>query len=173
MRLIVLCLNLLSVLLLVLIVSLITPFIYSKFFNRPVYIDSAFKPYLKDFESDAKKYDTDISLYKLITIFSTHVPEGIAGYCLPHSKLVVISKRSWDDLKDDGRKSLLYHEWGHCILRREHVEEEYGFPSYCPASIMYPYIEPMRRCYGEYKESYNQELFMNPFNFKKFSRRKK
>jgi hypothetical protein len=172
MRLILHTLNLIIFTLLLATVSITTPYIYSKIANVPVYTHPEFIPYMDQFKKDAKKYKVKIDLFKLVTVFSDKVKMGIAAYCLPHSKVVVVSTKSWEGLNAAGKKALLYHEWGHCILRREHVEER-SFPTYCPVSIMYPYVDPMNRCYNSLKESYNRELFTNPHNFKLFSRRKK
>ncbi len=171
MRMIEYALNLISVSLLLLCCMFSVPFMYSKFLNQPVYTDSSFNKYLDDFKSDAKRYKVDLDLYKLITVFSSDVESGIAAYCVPQRKLVVVSRRAWYYLDSVGRKALLYHEWGHCILRRDHVDTISEFPMpYCPVSLMYPSIELPSRCYGNSMESYNRELFTNPFNFKQFSR---
>ena len=153
--------------------TVVTPYIYSKLANAPVYVDPQFRPHLEQFKTDAKRYGVKLNLFKLITVFSNKVNSGTAAYCLPHSNIVVVSTRSWEGLNEQGKKALLYHEWGHCILRREHVEAEHSFPTYCPISVMYPYIDPMNRCYNSLEESYNRELFTNPYNFKLFSRSKK
>ena len=159
----------------ILLILIGTPFLISKLTNRPVYTDSAFSSYLSQFEADAKKYNTPLNLYKLVTIFSNRIntkQTGAVAFCLPSTKTVVISKTTWNGLNEDSRKALLYHEWGHCVLRREHTED-YNYVSFCPTSIMYPYIDPLKYCYRQYQESYNRELFTNPFNFKTFSRSKK
>lgn len=148
------------------------PLLVSKITNNPIYTDSEFQPYLSDFKNDAIQNKTPLNLYKLITIFSRRVDVGVAAYCIPSSKTVVISTSVWETLNEGGKKALLYHEWGHCILRREHVDQ-YDYSTLCPVSIMYPFIDPLKKCYLLNQESYNRELFTNPFNFKKFSRSKK
>jgi hypothetical protein len=148
------------------------PLLVSKVTNNPIYTDPQFQPYFIDFKNDASKNKTVLNLYKLITIFSNRVDVGVAAYCIPSSKTVVISASVWKTLNEGGRKALLYHEWGHCILRREHVDQ-YDYPALCPISVMYPFIDPLKKCYLLYQDSYNRELFTNPFNFKKFSRSKK
>ena len=69
------------------------------------------------------------------------------------------------------RKTLLYHEWGHCALKREHTEDMRVPYSFCPSSIMHPYMDPVGRCYSELEEEYLEELFTNPNNYPKISRR--
>ena len=142
------------------------PLFYSKVFNKPVYVEPQFTPFLKDFESDAKKHKINVNYYKLVTVFSDKTELGQLGYCMPHLNLVVISKRSWQHMDKTTKRLLLYHEWGHCLLKREHVEQSFDFPTYCPYSIMYPFIEPSQRCYNNHKEFYDYELFNNPYKFK-------
>lgn len=160
------------VLLLTIVAIVSIPFIYSKLSNRPVYTDPNFKTYLDLFEKDAKKHNVNLDLYKTITIFGIVSEESVAAYCVPNTKTIVVSKKTWNELDESSRKALLYHEWGHCILRRDHAEQINYF-SMCPESLMYPYIDPMKTCYKKYEDWYNEELFLNPLNFDKFSRRKK
>lgn len=141
---------------------------FSKIQNIPIYTHPQFKNYLDDFISDSKKYNKDLDLSRLVTIFSDSVSYGTAAYCIPNYKLVVVSTNVWETLSLDGKKALLYHEWGHCILRRNHTED-YIFSSLCPVSIMYPMIEPVERCYNIEKYNwYNKELFTNPNNYENF-----
>lgn len=156
----------------VVILLLSFPFILSKISNRPVYTHPSFVKYLEEFEKESDKYKVDLNLYKSITTFSFSLEEGTAGLCIPNSKTVLVSAKVWDSLDEVGRKALLFHEWGHCILRREHAEN-YLPNSFCPASLMYPYLEPLKYCYSVHRESYNRELFTNPFNFQTFSRSRK
>jgi len=156
-----------SVLLFINLTIILTAF-YSKVFNKPVYLDSEFRSYFSEFVQDGSKYGVKVDSYRLITIFSNTYSISRLAYCIPSLNLVVVSRDHWDNMDDRTRKILLYHEWGHCILKRQHVESIYNFPTYCPMSIMYPYIEPPKRCYNkDTEDSYNMELFTNPFNFKK------
>jgi Zn-dependent protease with chaperone function len=164
--------NLLIISLMTIILLLSIPFVVSKLTNRPVYTHPSFVKYLEDFEKDADKYNINLNLYKAVTIFSVSMEDGTAGFCIPNSKMVVISAKVWEGLDKPARKALLYHEWGHCILRRDHTED-YAYGSFCPTSLMYPYLDPLKYCYKNNQESYNRELFTNPFNFKTFSRSRK
>jgi len=150
------------------------PLAISELTNSPVYVDDKFKETFNSFRRDAKKYKVELNLRKHISIFSRTVQNGTAAYCAPATNTVVVSVQIWETLSDVGKKALLYHEWAHCILRRDHVEDVTFFPEFCPVSLMYPYIEPLQKCYTKDKEDwYNKELFTNPYNYRKFSRRKK
>jgi hypothetical protein len=143
----------------------------SKINNNPLYTDPAFKSYLDLFQKDANKFKIPIDLYKLTTVFSTTVPVGVLGYCVPSTNTVVISQQSWDKMDIQSRKILLYHEWGHCTLKRDHTEDLKSPYSFCPVSMMYPYIAPTNNCYSELEGEYLEELFTNPYNYPKISRR--
>lgn len=150
------------------------PLVISEFTNSPIHMDEAFREDFESFLKDAKKYKVSLNLRKHITTFSSTVDVGTAAYCVPSTNTVVVSVSSWRTLNRRGRKALLYHEWAHCILRRDHADNMQYFPRFCPVSLMYPYIEPLERCYTkESEDEYNKELFTNPHNYKKFSRRKK
>ncbi len=164
--------NLFLMIMMTLITIMAIPFFISKITNSPIYTHPAFVEYLSDFRKDADRYNVDVSYYKLVTVFSNGEQQGVAAFCLPSTKTVVIYSSTWKELTKEGRKALLYHEWGHCLLRRDHVED-INYVQLCPHSLMYPYIEPLKTCYGKYQESYNRELFTNPFNFKTFSRSRK
>jgi len=144
----------------------------SKLSNSPVYNSPEFKTYFDMFQSDAKRFKTPLRLYKLTTIFSSTVPFGVLGYCLPSTNTVVISIQAWNRMDFMRRKVLMYHEWGHCTLKRDHVEQMKPIPyPYCSNSMMYPYIDTITNCYQELEEEYLEELFTNPYNYPTISRR--
>ena len=148
------------------------PLLNSKITNTPLYVHPDFQPYLESFKRDAALYKSDVDFYKMVTVFSDVGQDSAAAYCLPATKTIVVSTRTWNSIDDKTRKALLYHEWGHCLLKREHVED-INYYTLCPESVMYPYIDPLQRCYSRYESSYNKELFTNPYNYKTFARRKK
>lgn len=148
------------------------PLSISKFYNLPLYTDPTFIPYLEKFKKDSVKYNTPINLYKLTTTFRNKLSIGVAAYCMPSTNSVVVSRESWDMLSDAGKKALLYHEWAHCTLHRDHTEDRNIPYSFCPKSIMYPYITDVEFCFTELEDQYIEELFTNPYNYEKFLRRK-
>jgi hypothetical protein len=164
-----------------LLVLLITPLllivaialIRSKFTNTPVYVHPEFHPYLESFKKDADTYKVRVDFYKMVTVFSSMKGESpVAAYCLPATNTVVVSINTWNSIDFKTRKALLYHEWGHCLLKRDHTDDV-DYSTMCPKSLMFPYIDPLQRCYRLYESSYNKELFTNPYNYKTFARREK
>ena len=129
------------------------------FKNEPLYVESEFIPLFNEFKEDAKKYKVTPVFSGLTTSFVDDMSDGILGYCVPKFNTVKISRKKWDRLDGLSRKLLMYHEWAHCTLKRDHTED-YGF--LCPDSIMHPYIDPVTSCYLSFKEWYDRELFTNP-----------
>lgn len=80
------------------------------------------------------------------------------GLCNPHIKPinVVLDKIYWQDATDMEREQLVFHELGHCILKRmKHKNDEYKG---IPLSIMGEYaMEP--DVYVKYRNEYILELF--------------
>lgn len=166
-------LNVLILTLTCLLVIIAIPLLRSKYTNTPIYVHPEFHPYLESFKKDADTYKTHVDFYKMITVFSDMRGESTAAaYCLPATNTIVVSINTWNSIDNKTRKALLYHEWGHCLLKRDHVEDINYF-TMCPESLMFPYIDPLQRCYNLYESSYNKELFTNPYNYKTFARRKK
>lgn len=133
------------------------------FKNEPLYIEEDFIVLFDAFKKDASKHNVIPRYSGLTTTFVNDIGDNILGYCLPRLNLVKISRKKWNNLSKIDRKLLLYHEWGHCTLKRDHTEDN-GF--LCPISIMHPYISPMSSCYLPFKEWYDRELFTNPNNTK-------
>lgn len=148
--------TLVTFLLLSIIVSILS---FKNFKNEPLYIENEFTPLFEEFAADAKKYEVVPVFSGLTTAFVDDIEGEVLGYCIPKFNTVKISRRKWNHLNNLSKKLLMYHEWGHCTLRREHTEES-GFV--CPISIMNPYINPTASCYSSFKEWYDRELFTNP-----------
>lgn len=132
--------------------------------NEPLVIETEFYPYFNQFKQDADAHKTIPRFSNLSTVFVNKLEGGVLAYCLPKFNTVKVSKERWNEMSSYDRKLLLYHEWGHCTLRREHVETYDSVPSGCPTSIMYPYMEPIIQCYKYNRQWYDFELFKNPNN---------
>jgi hypothetical protein len=95
--------------------------------------DDAIAPYVEEFSQDATFYNRTCTRVRDI-ILSDNVKAGIAGYCQPRFA-VVLSRTFWATADEWERRTLVYHELGHCALDLDHTEEE-------ALAIMNPYILP-------------------------------
>ena len=84
--------------------------------------DKEILPYIEEFSDDAIAYGVSCLKIKDI-ILSDNVKAGIAGYCQP-GWAVVLSKSVWKNFSAWERRTLVYHELGHCSLNAEHVADD-------------------------------------------------
>ena len=98
--------------------------------------DEAFSKYIQEFESD-----WGLNIEDLTARFNTIDQDDtkaivILGTCTTRANTtphITIDTNLWANLTDTRRKLLMYHELGHCVLFRKHVEG-YG------TSIMNPML---------------------------------
>lgn len=45
------------------------------------------------------------------------------AYCQPNTNEIVINDAQWDNFNDVAREMILFHELGHCMLQRDHLED--------------------------------------------------
>lgn len=148
-------------------------------------VNPEFKPYIQDFIASSNGIVEESDVSNLTMEFKDYgVPYRIAGTCWPHLTEIDVNKDWWEDHKSHlVRQELIYHELGHCILRRPHttisdhgddfidwvenelfklgiIEKKGLLPDNCPASYMHPVILS-ERCIRKHYNYYVTELF-NP-----------
>jgi hypothetical protein len=150
------------------VLTILTIMGWSKFTNSPIYVDREFRSFFNDFQNDAKRHNTFLHLSQLTISFEKTLPQDVAAHCFPKTNTVEVSAEIWQTLSTPQKKSLIYHELGHCVLLRDHVEDGILFSdvAVCPVSLMYPTTDPMTKCFPEFEELYAKELFTNPYNQK-------
>lgn len=130
--------------------------------NTPLLVDTEFYPFLKQFEKDSEKYQVTPNFKNMTTTFVSDISGEVLAYCIPKFNIIKVSRKKWNTLDTLSKKIVLYHEWGHCTLKREHVEDTYpNYVSRCPDSIMHPYMDPVVKCYNSNTDWYDKELFTN------------
>lgn len=143
-----------------------TYFQYNISKNKPLFVAEEFQYYFEQFKLDAVKYKVTPNYGNLSITFSEKLEMALA-YCIPDRNTIVVSRQSWEMMDEARKKITLYHELGHCTLLREHTLTGYSEENTCPHSMMYPYIDVIRKCYHTDEESYHYELFTNPNNERK------
>lgn len=102
-------------------------------------IDKDLEVYIKSFINEANKRGIEIKAENLILKFGS-TSEEICGQCskLPTSgqRTIIINNDMvcWKTAVDQNREALVFHELGHCMLDRNHRDE--NFPNDIPVSIM-------------------------------------
>lgn len=139
----------------------------SDFTNTPLFIDDSVKVFYKEFITLAKNKGSDLRLRRLTIRFANIKDKPYLAYCVPALNSVVISSKHWREMDSNKRRILIFHELGHCTLKREHVTD-YRDDLSCPKSIMYPYMESLVDCFLKHKEEYINELFVNPHGYEHY-----
>lgn len=115
-------------------------------------IDKRLIPYVEAFEEE---YGKEIPEYLIVDFRNIPDPK-IAGVCNYVYDFVFIDEPKWLMADETVREIIMFHELGHCVLKRDHVWHE--DEKRCPPSIMkYKVIDP--GCYEKYRDHYIKELF--------------
>lgn len=145
-------------------------------------IDAELKPYVQEFIYASEGTVTKRDFRGFSIGFRDYDGGNIVGTCHPAAFEVDISRTWWKSEwhTQDERIELVFHELGHCILRRGHTKkptrqdfagwlERFGFavgmfkekvklPDGCPSSFMHPYTIS-DTCVGKHFSYYINELF--------------
>jgi len=108
-------------------------------------IDSSFQTYVSNFEQAAADAGTPLTVSDLVLTFgatSSLNETGVCEWAENETPRIIVNQRIWNTLSDDDRQEVIFHELGHCVLRRVHQNGEmlaYNGTTTVPASVMYPY----------------------------------
>jgi hypothetical protein len=99
------------------------------------------EPYVQSFRDEAKKRNNSVSTDNLIITFGASQSEDVCGQCTlesgkpPH---IIINKDGscWQQANQHERECLLFHELGHCLLKRAHKTDRFPVGAY--TSLMNP-----------------------------------
>lgn len=126
-------------------------------------IDSAFQDYVNTFEQVAAQEGTPLTISDLVISFGTTPSLNETGVCEwteNETPKIIVNQRIWNTLNDYDKQEVLFHELGHCVLRRIHQSGEmsaYNGSTTVPVSVMYPYRIP-GTIYRDNMAHYNTEL---------------
>lgn len=120
------------------------------------YIQSDFHEYVKSFQDNATKCGKVLDMSSLVIKFDTEgdlISRNVLGVC--ENNEVKINPEAWKGLDSLSREELIYHELGHCLLKRSHNSNlDNGYP----VSIMYPNLF-YSMVYKMFYNNYLTELF--------------
>jgi hypothetical protein len=91
-------------------------------------------PYILQFE---QMYNKDVSTIKVEIEDKGFTNDRTLAYCVSTGS-IVIRPFAWNAMSSVSKRSLVFHELGHCVLNRKHNDDLY--PDGCPKSIMSTYL---------------------------------
>lgn len=127
-------------------------------------VDSPFIQFVNSFEQAAALQGSPMAITDLVVSFGstpTMNETGVCEWSENETPRITLNERIWRGLDDDDRQEVMFHELGHCILRRIHHTTEilaYGGALRIPESVMYPYRIP-GYVYVHNQTLYDTELF--------------
>jgi hypothetical protein len=128
-------------------------------------IPTEFQSYVSDFQQLAADNNTPVTINNLVIQFGTLSQSAEMGECdiaegTPPT--ITIDQDYWNSSDENTRKTLIYHELGHCVLHRLHRTSitSGGYP----ISLMNAYTVS-GVVYEAETAYYNQELFTNENQF--------
>lgn len=126
-------------------------------------VDSELWIYFYNFEKEAQKRGYDVSLrdadiIAYIEALNIGGPVGVCVYGVQEPSEIIVDEPFWERASDLRKELIVFHELGHCYLKRPHNEDTHSNGT-C-ASIMRSGIE---NCVDNYnsstREAYIDELF--------------
>lgn len=125
-------------------------------------IDPEFIPFVESFliEAEIRRDTIDLSTIGLEIQFGDATNStDVLGSCDRDHHIVTISEVDWNNLSNNHREALIFHELGHCILDRDHETDRLSNGEV--ASIMWPSIQG--KLFGARRKYYVDELFEHTF----------
>ena len=116
-------------------------------------IEPALEVYVNSFFTEAAKRNIALDKSNLIIRFVEDSADKYCGQCTKPKKnkqgqreiLIWKSRECWEIEPYENKEALIFHELGHCLLNREHLDA--FFPSGAPKTIMTTIIEgPYQPC---------------------------
>ena len=126
-------------------------------------VDEELWPYFQAFEEAAAERDIEVNLGSMVlsASISELEPDGTAGVCHFDSEAperVIVDRETWDAVSETLREYIVFHELGHCVRYRGHLEDTDDFGR-C-VSIMASGVEGCRPNYNaNTREAHLDELF--------------
>lgn len=132
-------------------------------------VDPLLMPYYSKMVANGKSRGKNISTNDLILKFGS-TDTNVLGYCQTYTQtnwkflteevvstpIVVINKEFFNSAGEVGRRELISHELGHCLMAKNH-DQRVASNGYAE-SLMYPYFIN-ETVFGTYENSYLDQLF--------------
>jgi hypothetical protein len=127
----------------------------------PVLQVAGFESFVQKFQDQSATEGNPVTVNNLIIQFGTMTSTAERGVCETSSAMtptITLDQDYWENVDTDAQESLVFHEMGHCVRNRVHVDtlQTTGDPS----SDMYPYTID-GPTYVRNEKIYYPELFLN------------
>ena len=86
-------------------------------------IDPEFEPYVTRFISLSQKTNRPMNSANVGIQFDDNMDSQTLGICSYGSMEIRINSKLWKKLSPSSKEMLIFHELGHCILKRDHIEK--------------------------------------------------
>lgn len=128
--------------------------------NQIYDVPAELQPYVDLFVKEAYKRGQDVSVSHLTMMFThSYDDKPILATCTYADNVIRIGKAFWDWAGPTTREQVVFHEFGHCLLGRDHDNgSTFRNNEYIPKSIMSQYLFP-EYYYATYRTYYLNELF--------------
>lgn len=141
---------------------------YNEAMIKPVFI-----PYVEKFLEAANSNHVTVSIETLRIEFGNFSAEqvNVGGVC-QHGRgfdVVTMHEGNWNKLSELQRTVTIFHELGHCLLKREHVTQGVQIAPDMPLSLMHPKVGLLADKYALEPLHYAWELF-HPGDFAYYGR---
>ena len=108
-------------------------------------VDAPFQDFVSNFEQASSEEGQALVINDLVVAFGStpNLNEtGVCEYAENETPRITINQRIWNTLNDYDKQEVMFHELGHCVLKRLHQNGEmmaYNNTVRIAESIMYPY----------------------------------
>lgn len=123
-------------------------------------VDPSLDSYVTAFENASVDNGGGVKVDNLSAQFGDLDNPSERGVCVTKgddTPTITISKTIWDRIPESERRELMFHELGHCVLFREHLDALTN-DGHTPASLMNKYAI-QGTTYSQYEKQYEAELF--------------
>lgn len=136
--------------------------------NENTYMDDEIVEYVDRFEQQGQLYmyagfkvgHARISIVSDAEVKKVSKNKKAVGVCRRYYREILISREYWERSNDMSREMLVFHELGHCILLRDHRDDNDGWGH--PNSLMrWKMFDSW--IYEANREYYIEELFLGYF----------
>jgi hypothetical protein len=127
-------------------------------------VDTPFTDFVNNFEQVSAQEGQPLAITDLVVQFGdtpTLNETGVCEWADNTTPKITVNQRIWNTLNDYDKQEVVFHELGHCILKRVHQTSEimaYNNTVSIAESIMYPY-RISGTIYRDNMTHYNNELF--------------